>query len=382
MDSGRGPIPERWLYCPRKSDSLIADKFLAFKTPLSEEFGSQMPEECLFTPKMLVAIMKAYKVKIGLWIDLTNTNRFYNRQDVEANDIKYIKLKCRGHGETPSPEQTQSFIGIVDEFMHDNPLDAIGVHCTHGFNRTGFLIVAYMVERMDCSVEAALLAFAQARPPGIYKEDYIRELFRRYEDESEQFPVPSLPDWCFDDGDYGNGDEEYEDDSPVSSQKSQKNGEASSNKHELKRPRPGDGDESETNSPKKKRKKEFLNLNATFMTGVPGVELFIEQPRLTELHRQVHQMCDWRENGFPGCQPISMDRNNIKLLQIKPYMVSWKADGTRYMMLIAKENEVYFFDRDYSCFKVSKMRFPSRKNLSKHVENTLLDGVSNALYKL
>lgn len=81
--------------------------------------------------------------------------------------------------------------------MHDNPLDAIGVHCTHGFNRTGFLIVAYMVERMDCSVEAALLAFAQARPPGIYKEDYIRELFRRYEDEDEQFPVPALPDWCF-----------------------------------------------------------------------------------------------------------------------------------------------------------------------------------------
>lgn len=68
MATGRGPLPDRWLYCPRKSDSLIADKFLAFKTPLCEEFGSKMPEECLFTPKMLLQIMKAYKVSEARFI--------------------------------------------------------------------------------------------------------------------------------------------------------------------------------------------------------------------------------------------------------------------------------------------------------------------------
>lgn len=31
--------------------------------------------------------------------------------------------------------------------------------------------------------------------------------------------------------------------------------------------------------PKKKRRKEFLNLNATFMTGVPGVHLVTDQVR-------------------------------------------------------------------------------------------------------
>lgn len=36
-------------------------------------------------------------------------------------------------------------------------------------------------------------------------------------------------------------------------------------------------------------------------------------------------------SGFPGCQPVSMDTSNIKLLQEKPYSVSWKADGTRYV---------------------------------------------------
>lgn len=144
--------------------------------------------------KNIVAILK---VKLGLWIDLTNTKRFYDRKEIEQKDCQYTKLRCRGHGETPSVEQTMSFIDIVDNFIMDNPLSMVGVHCTHGFNRTGFLIVSYMVEKMDCSVEAALMAFAQARPPGIYKGDYIKELFRRYDDEDDAPPAPELPDWCY-----------------------------------------------------------------------------------------------------------------------------------------------------------------------------------------
>lgn len=138
--------------------------------------------------------------KIGLWIDLTNTSRFYDRKEVESRGAQYRKLQCRGHGETPTPEQTQSFIDTVESFVTQSPLDKIGVHCTHGFNRTGFLIVSYMVEKLDFSVEAALMSFAQVRPPGIYKDDYIKELFRRYEDEEDAFPAPPLPDWC--DGEY------------------------------------------------------------------------------------------------------------------------------------------------------------------------------------
>lgn len=194
---GPGPIPNRWLHCPRKSDSFIADKFLAFKTPLSERFHIQMPAECQFHPEMLFDYMKMFKLKLGLWIDLTNTKRFYDRRDIECRSTKYVKLQCRGHGETPSPEQTRAFIEIVDNFISEHPLDIVGVHCTHGFNRTGFLIVSYMVEKMDCSVEAALMAFAQSRPPGIYKEDYIKELFRRYEDEDDAPAAPALPNWCF-----------------------------------------------------------------------------------------------------------------------------------------------------------------------------------------
>lgn len=53
------------------------------------------------------------------------------------------------------------------------------------------------------SIEAAVAAFAQARAPGIYKGDYLKELFCRYGDEEDTPPAPALPEWCFDDDDDG-----------------------------------------------------------------------------------------------------------------------------------------------------------------------------------
>lgn len=59
---GPGPIPNRWLHCPRKSDSLIADKFVAFKTPLDERYNDQMTLDCIFPPEMIFSYMKMLKV--------------------------------------------------------------------------------------------------------------------------------------------------------------------------------------------------------------------------------------------------------------------------------------------------------------------------------
>lgn len=57
-----GPVPERWLPCPRKAVNLVEGKFLAFKTPLSSLFDSQVPASARFTPAMLIASTKTYKV--------------------------------------------------------------------------------------------------------------------------------------------------------------------------------------------------------------------------------------------------------------------------------------------------------------------------------
>lgn len=231
---------------------------------------------------------------------------------------------------------------------------------------------------MDCAVDAALMAFSQARPPGIYKKDYIEELLRRYGDEDESFPPPDLPEWCFeidydDDEDKVSPSEQYNHSDKLKRERDTTEDTESSSNYE---------NESSSSKPppsKRSKRNEFVNVNATFMSGVPGVSLVTDQPRLKSLQERVQMMCEWNSRGFPGCQPVSMDKDNLNLLHTKPYRVSWKADGSRYMMLVLKEKEVYFFDRDHSCFQVQNMKFLQKKDLTKHITETLLDGVSSYL---
>ncbi|XP_055455408.1 mRNA-capping enzyme isoform X1 [Psammomys obesus] len=339
-------IPPRWLNCPRRGQP-VAGRFLPLKTMLGPRYDSQVAEENRFHPSMLSNYLKSLKVKMSLLVDLTNTSRFYDRNDIEKEGINYVKLQCKGHGECPTTENTETFIRLCERFNERSPPELIGVHCTHGFNRTGFLICAFLVEKMDWSIEAAVATFAQARPPGIYKGDYLKELFRRYGDIEEAPPPPVLPDWCFEDDDEEDDDEDGKKDSEPGSSASFG-----------------------------KRRKERLKLGAIFLEGitVKGVTQVTTQPKLGEVQQKCHQFCGWEGSGFPGAQPVSMDKQNIRLLEQKPYKVSWKADGTRYMMLIDGTNEVFMIDRDNSVFHVSNLEFPFRKDLRMHLSNTLLDG--------
>lgn len=337
---GPGPIPPRWLNCPRKSISLVGNRFLACKTPLDERYDDQIPIENRFTPSMLISSMKNHKQKIGLWIDLTNTARFYDKQKVEAEGCSYVKINCRGHEEAPPKETVETFVQICKRFTEQNPLEIIVVHCTHGFNRTGFLISAYLIEVFDWSVDMAVNSYIAARPPGIYKEGYLKELFSRYAgDPDEAPPAPELPDWCF------------EEDNGVNE----------------------DGETTEEGGHNNHKRQRKPKRGGKFMEGVPGATHFTLQPKLSTIQKKIQNMCEWNK-GFPGCQPVSMDKQNLGFLAERPYKVSWKADGTRYIMLINGKDEIYFADRDNCIYKVDGLTFLHRKDPNKHLAETLLDG--------
>lgn len=348
MSQNPGPVPDRWMHCPRKADELIESKFFAFKTPLSKRFDKQVPPKYRFHPKMVFSTAKLKKIKIGLWIDLTNSDRFYDRREVEEHNCRYVKIACRGHGQTPSQAQTKEFIETVGLHIQRNPLDVIAVHCTHGFNRTGFLIVSFLVEDSDSSLDIALKQFENARYPGIYKSDYIEELYKRYytDEAPPDYIIPSLPDWCFQEN--------------VAEEESN--------------PLDDDIEEEASSSSSRSEHKKKSKKVAQFMEGVPGVTSITEQPLVSNLQKKVVAMCRMRKKEFPGSQPVSMQRTNIELLSQKPYMVSWKADGMRYLMLIDGRNQNYFFDRDFNVFLIHGLKFPTRQNLHDDITNTLIDG--------
>ena len=55
--------------------------------------------------------------------------------------------------------------------------------------------------------------------------------------------------------------------------------------------------------------------------------------------------------SFPGSQPVSLDRQNLGLLRQERYAVTWKADGTRYMLLIQRWG-TYLVDRSFKVRRV------------------------------
>ena len=84
----------------------------------------------------------------------------------------------------PTLYEVHNFIELIDKIISEQPKDVkrpcIAVHCHYGFNRTGFFLVSYLIERLGLSVPQALAAFKKVRDPGIRHPHFINELFERY----------------------------------------------------------------------------------------------------------------------------------------------------------------------------------------------------------
>ena len=312
---GYGHIPEDWLYCPQKATRIIGNMFYAFKTPLCSGFDDIVPAKYRFSVHMIFSSLISQNVKMGLWIDLTNTSRYYNKVEVQRHGCKYVKFPCKGHGEAPDVATTQNFIQLCKTFKQDNPSEIIGVHCTHGFNRTGSLIISYLVEELEISVNAALTTFSVARPPGIYKFQYIEELYRRYHDVKFAPPAPSKPNWFLQNAHKRkNGYQVNEYDGENSWRR--KDGEESLKKRNYE-------------NVEKVNKHKFEDKIPVFMTEVPGITPVTDYQISSEVKRRMQNICAWNKSGFPGSQSISLNIENISLLKQKPYRVSWTTNGTR-----------------------------------------------------
>lgn len=85
------------------------------------------------------------------------------------------------------------------------------------------------------------------------------------------------------------------------------------------------------------------------------------------------------ELRFPGSQPVSLASSNMDLLAKHRYFVTWKADGTRYMLYLSHLG-TYLVDRSFAVRRV-QMRWPTaapdtplRYNPARPHQSTLLDG--------
>eukprot|EP00884_Botryococcus_braunii_P019053 jgi/Botrbrau1/5831/Bobra.0366s0013.1 len=346
-------LPTGWLDCPRMGSCLENPwrlMIVPMKVPLSSRFDSVVPERSRFQPSDVKKEMERRRTPLGLVVDLTNSFRYYKPEDWEKIGVGYYKIRCRGHGEVPSPENVNDFMEVISNW---DPACGhyIAVHCTHGFNRTGYMIVNLLV-RKGLSVATAIQAFAKVRSPGIYKPDYLEKLFLyNHERKVLDFRVPSVPLW-----------KQQEPDSPG---------------------RDGLADESEATGTDWERMigAEGEDLHHDDLLGEavhPDMEGRIQMSLMQTLLGPYSNRV-----VFPGSQPVSLSRDNMDLLDKRRYWVTWKADGTRYLLYIMPYG-TFLVDRSFNVRRV-QMRFPLHDKFTVDTsnrphpgrmchDNTVLDG--------
>ncbi|KAH8668501.1 hypothetical protein BX600DRAFT_510595 [Xylariales sp. PMI_506] len=121
-------------------------------------------------------------------IDISHDDPVYDPRGLERDGIKYHKFPTVSKI-PPTDAEVENFNSLVDRVREDQKLRAkekgwddyfIGVHCHYGFNRTGYFIVCYLVDRCGLEVQQAIDVFAAARPNGIRHSHFLDRLFVRY----------------------------------------------------------------------------------------------------------------------------------------------------------------------------------------------------------
>ncbi|XP_058279728.1 RNA/RNP complex-1-interacting phosphatase isoform X7 [Hirundo rustica] len=203
--AGRGAsrVPERWTDYIPLGRRMPGTRFIAFKVPLKESFDQNLLPEERFSPHDLITKVKERKEELGLIIDLTYTTRYYGREELPPT-LRYSKILTMGH-EIPNRRTILRFKYLVKKFLADNKDNdglvlgrserflrkcsctsavcvtdkLIGVHCTHGLNRTGYLVCRYLIDVEGMEPNAAIELFNESRGHPIERANYIQDLQKR-----------------------------------------------------------------------------------------------------------------------------------------------------------------------------------------------------------
>ncbi|KAJ4834833.1 hypothetical protein Tsubulata_026289 [Turnera subulata] len=362
-----------WLGCPAYGQAIGC--IIPSKVPLGESFDQYIPCEHRYTPKHViyqqrqlgreVSWLKAivlplcaqkyshfllnscfltWLIQIGLVIDLTNTNRYYPISSWSEEGIGYSKIRCVGRDSVPDDASIDKFVQQVLQFLSHqrHTKKYVLVHCTHGHNRTGYMVAHFLKRTESISVTEAINIFSRARHPGVYKQDYLDSLYRSYHELKPELVVcPRTPEWKrtslpdFDGGVVQEATHSHE------------NGE----------------DRAMTND-------DVLG-EAIPSVQVGPLQQICYRLLLLENYNLSSTVQERGNPQFPGSHPVSLDMDNLQFLRQHHYCATWKADGTRYMMLITWDG-CYLIDRKFH-FRRVEMRFPCKDKTKTH-NYTLLDG--------
>lgn len=130
-------------------------------------------------------------------INLCATTRYYDGKSLEDQGVEFVHFKVDGGGIRMPNSQLAMFLqevkslaskhgvfyqrGTLNELPDlienfERPLPIIGIHCTHGVNRTGFCVISLLCIAGLENLEEGLDLFYRARGHDINKDELIHHL--------------------------------------------------------------------------------------------------------------------------------------------------------------------------------------------------------------
>ncbi|XP_077512344.1 RNA/RNP complex-1-interacting phosphatase-like [Amblyomma americanum] len=178
MAPSKNSVPDRWLDYDDLGGTVPGTRFVPFKVPLRELISIRVPPERRFTPNDVLQRLP----DLGLVIDLTCTDRYYDPRVMVSHGIIHTKIRCAGQL-LPNRKVVKNFTRAVDAFATKPANDGklIGVHCTHGVNRTGYLVCRYMIGSLGIAPATAIEQFQNARGHQFDRQEYVKDLYGRFQ---------------------------------------------------------------------------------------------------------------------------------------------------------------------------------------------------------
>ncbi|CAK4471619.1 unnamed protein product [Aphanomyces euteiches] len=385
----------------------LVDNIVPVRPPLSTLY--ELHYETSFkggtpTDLMEALIEQAKKGKVynvATVIDATGNGLYYHEKGEWTDwDVNYVKVPVEDMEQdavstkeiVPTTRFVEAFLAAVQRhFAGDRREEHIAVYGARGYNTAAFLIVCYLVEIKGVALNEALERYKQVNPPGVYSNNCLETLYKRYystlRPSGMRLLRPDPPSW----------DSSAADDSPSGVGPDILTEEDKANPFVLKTkttPAAGFSNPSSTYTPsltgpaalmqpsvsaaksKKRKIRTWEDDVEPFPFGEPIEQDSQEHRRLLAVVAELTGIPE----GFPGCEAISLTKTHIRDYAnpspgslTKEYLVTWRARGTRCLLLALKDGN-YLVSRRMTFTKVN-VKFPRKRAMHENTDKTLVDGV-------
>ncbi|KAM3182878.1 hypothetical protein ACTXT7_011458 [Hymenolepis weldensis] len=177
--------PPRWLDYAPLGLPIHGTPLLPVKLPIPKEKSQNIPRNCWFTDNDLLNYCLDQNRPLNAIIDLTFTN-YYDPKLFTLRDVQHKKIFTEGNV-IPSESTVNQFIEHVKSLVEQSPEGLIAIHCTHGINRTGYLICRYLIDILGWSPGRALSEFTKARGYAIERDNYVTDLLSRRKGLTDEY---------------------------------------------------------------------------------------------------------------------------------------------------------------------------------------------------